>query len=44
MELLSEVQEHFGDEEPTEEEVRAFFEQKLASEGLSPEEIQTLLS
>ena len=44
MELLSAVQEHFGDREPSEEEVRAFFEQMLASEGLSPEEIQTLLS
>jgi rhodanese-related sulfurtransferase len=44
MELLSEVQEHFGDREPTEAEVRAFFEAKLSSEGLSPEEIRTLLS
>ncbi|MGH2720979.1 MAG: rhodanese-like domain-containing protein [Actinomycetota bacterium] len=44
MELLSAVQEHFGDHEPTEEEVRAFFEQLLASQGLSPQEIQTLLS
>ncbi|MGH2687610.1 MAG: rhodanese-like domain-containing protein [Actinomycetota bacterium] len=44
MELLSAVQEHFGDREPTEAEVRAFFEQRLASEGLSPEEIRTLLS
>ena len=44
LQLLSAVQEHFGDREPTEEETRAFFEQLLASEGLSPAEIQTLLS
>jgi rhodanese-related sulfurtransferase len=44
MHLIAAVQEHFGEHEPTEEEARAFFEQLLASEGLSPEEIQTLLS
>jgi rhodanese-related sulfurtransferase len=44
LQLLSAVQEHFGDHEPTEEEARAFFERLLSSEGLSPEAIQTLLS
>jgi rhodanese-related sulfurtransferase len=44
MELLGAAQEHFGDREPSEEEARAFFRQLLASEGMSPDEIDEILS
>lgn len=44
LELLGAAQEHFGDREPSEQEARRFFEQLLASEGLTPEEIEQILS
>lgn len=44
MQLLGAAQEHFGDREPSEQEARSFFEELLAAEGATPEEIEKLLS
>jgi rhodanese-related sulfurtransferase len=38
MSLTLEVQEHFGDHEPSEEEIRAYLRERLLAEGHSPEE------
>lgn len=41
--LAHELQEHFGDREPTEEEVLEFLEQRLRSEGRSEEDVQRFM-
>ena len=38
MSLIFEVQEHFGDHEPSEEEIREYLRERLIREGHSPEE------
>jgi rhodanese-related sulfurtransferase len=43
MSLVFEVQEHFGDHEPTEEEIRGFLRDRLVGEGKSPEEAEEVL-
>ncbi len=43
MRLLLDVQEHFGDEEPGEEELRQFLRQRLLDEGRSAEEAESIL-
>ena len=42
--LLFDVQEHFGEREASEEEIRAFLRQRLISEGRSPEEADKFLA
>ena len=44
MRLLFDIQEHFGEREPTDEEVRAFLRQRLIDEGRSPEEADAFLA
>jgi hypothetical protein len=44
MGLMAGVQEHFGDREPSEQEVRDYFQQLLVAEGKSQEEIDRILS
>ena len=44
MSLLFEIQEHFGEREPSDEEVRAFLRQRLINEGRSPEEADEYLA
>lgn len=44
VELLSAVQEHFGDHEPTEEELKAFLRQRLEDEGRDAEEIDEIIA
>ena len=41
--LIFEVQEHFGDRQPSEEDVRAFLRQRLITEGKTPEEADEFL-
>jgi rhodanese-related sulfurtransferase len=43
MSLVFEVQEHFGDHEPTEEEIRGFLKDRLVGEGRSPEDADEVL-
>jgi rhodanese-related sulfurtransferase len=38
MSLLIEVQEHFGDHEPTEDEVQGYLRERMISDGRTPEE------
>lgn len=38
------VQEHFGDHQPTEQEVRAFLKQRLIDEGKTPEQAEEMLT
>ena len=38
------VQEHFGDREPSEDEIRSFLRDRLVSEGKSPEEADEFLA
>ncbi len=41
--LIFEVQEHFGDRQPSEEEVRSFLRERLIAEGKTPEEADEAL-
>ncbi len=43
MSLTLEVQEHFGDRQPSEEDVRAFLRERLIAEGKTPDEADELL-
>ncbi len=42
LELSSEVKAHFGDREPTEDEVQAFLKERLIGQGKSPEEAERI--
>ncbi|MCA1671710.1 MAG: rhodanese-like domain-containing protein [Actinobacteria bacterium] len=42
--VLFAVQDHFGDQEPSDEEVRDFLRQRLISDGRSPEEADDFLT
>jgi rhodanese-related sulfurtransferase len=42
--LSLEVQEHFGDHEPSEEEIRAYLRERLLSEGHNPEEADEVMA
>lgn len=44
LEVLMAVEEHFGDREASDEEVRAFLRQRLVDEGRSPEEAEDFLA
>ncbi len=44
MSLLFDLQDHFGDRDPTDEEVRAFLRQRLIDEGRTPEEADEFLA
>ena len=44
MAVLGAVQEHFGDREPSEDELHAFLRQRLVDEGHSPEEADRFLT
>lgn len=41
--LTSELQERFGDREPTEEELQQFLTERLRREGRSEEEVQAIM-
>ncbi len=41
--LIFEVKEHFGDRQPSEEDVRAFLRERLIAEGKTPEEADEFL-
>jgi rhodanese-related sulfurtransferase len=43
MSLTLEVQQHFGDHEPSEEEIRAYLRERLVDEGRSPEEADEMM-
>jgi hypothetical protein len=43
VETAQAVQEHFGDRQPSEEEVADFLQERLVSEGRSPEEARRIL-
>ena len=42
--VLLDLQEHFGEREPSDEEVRTFLRQRLINEGRSPEEADEFLA
>ena len=42
--VLFDLQEHFGDHEPTDEEVRGFLRERLIREGKSPQEADEFLA
>jgi len=42
--LVVEVQEHFGDHEPSEEEVREYLRERLIRQGRSPEEADRFMA
>ncbi len=42
--VLFAVQDHFGDREPSDEEIRSFLRQRLIDEGRSPEEADEFLA
>lgn len=44
MKVLFEVEEHFGDREPSDEEVRTFLRQRLIDQGRTPEEADALMA
>jgi rhodanese-related sulfurtransferase len=44
MSLTLEVQQHFGDREPSEEEIRAYLRERLIDEGHSPEEADEIMA
>ena len=44
MSLTLAVQEHFGDHEPSEEEIRAYLRERLIDEGRSPEEADEVMA
>ena len=44
MRLVFDIQEHFGEREPSDEEVRGFLRQRLIDEGRSPEEADAFLA
>lgn len=41
--LMTELQEHFGDREPSEEEVREFLTERLRKEGRPEDEVQRIM-
>jgi len=43
LEVIFAVKEHFGDHEPSEEEIQAFLKDRLIAEGKTPEEAEQLL-
>lgn len=43
-ETIAAVEEHFGEREPSEEELRSFLRERLVSEGRSPEEADELMA
>ncbi len=42
--VVFDLQEHFGDHEPSEEELRGFLRERLISEGKSPEEADEFIA
>lgn len=44
LQVLFDVQEHFGDSEPSDKEVRAFLRDRLIRQGRSPEEADEVIS
>ena len=44
LETVEAIQEHFGDHEPSDDEVRAFLRERMIEEGKSPEEADRLLA
>jgi hypothetical protein len=44
LETIFAVEEHFGDHQPTEEELRSFLRDRLLDEGRSPEEADEIMS
>lgn len=44
LKVLFEVQEHFGDREPSDEEVRAFLHERLIDQGRTPDEADALMA
>jgi rhodanese-related sulfurtransferase len=44
MSLILEVQAHFGDHEPSEDEIRAYLRERLIDEGRSPEEADEVMA
>ncbi len=44
MSLLLDIQEHFGEREPSDEEIRGSLRQRLIDEGRSPEEADAFLA
>ncbi len=43
-ETVAAVEEHFGDREPSEEELRSFLRERLVAEGRSPQEADELMA
>lgn len=43
LDLAGAVQEHFGDREPSEDELRVFLAQRLIAEGKSESEVEAIL-
>jgi hypothetical protein len=44
MDLILEVQEHFGDHDPSEEEVQGYLRDRLIREGHTPEEADEVMA
>lgn len=44
MSMIFEVQDHFGDHEPSEEEIQAYFRERMIREGRSPEEADEVMA
>jgi rhodanese-related sulfurtransferase len=44
MGLIFEIQEHFGEQSPSDDQIRGFLRQRLIDEGRSPEEADELLA
>jgi rhodanese-related sulfurtransferase len=44
MSLILEVQEHFGDHEPSEEEIQGYLRERMIGEGRTPEEADEVLA
>lgn len=43
LDVVAAVEEHFGDREPDEDELRAFLRQRLLAEGRSEAEVEAIL-
>lgn len=43
LEVAGAVQEHFGDHEPSEDELRVFLRQRLIDEGRTESEVEAIL-